>query len=106
VHRVHKSLNFKSNKDNSTGGKILNTLQGFFNKIMKSNDGCNCGEPCPWANIFFKWVDVPYDLINNLYTKNLNKWENSLKQVDSQSENQSILNEISRRTYQTANYYE
>lgn len=70
------------------GVKILHTFQGFFNRIMKpndANDGCSCGEPCPWAQLFLKWVDVPYDLISNLYTKNLNKWENSLKQADSQS---------------------
>jgi len=45
-HRSHKSLNFKSGKDNSTGTKIITAVQGFFNKFMKSNEGCNCGEPC------------------------------------------------------------
>jgi hypothetical protein len=67
------------------GVKILHTFQGFFNRIMKQNDGCSCGEPCPWADLFLKWVDVPYELIGNLYTKNLSKWENLLKQTEGHS---------------------
>lgn len=59
MHRTHKSLNFKSGKDQSTGTKFLNTIQGFINKIMRSNEGCNCSDPCPWASQFFKWVEVP-----------------------------------------------
>jgi hypothetical protein len=59
-HRSHKSLNFKSANDHTTGAKILNSIQDFFIKIMNNNqNGCSCGDPCPWSLKFFRWVDVP-----------------------------------------------
>lgn len=79
MHRAHKSLNFKSGKDNSTGAKIINTIQDFLSKIMRNNEGCACGDPCPWSNKFFRWVDVPLEIIKDHYIKLLIRWESLLQ---------------------------
>jgi hypothetical protein len=41
-HRVHKSLNFKTNKDGFTGTRILNSIQDFLSRMMRGNEGCSC----------------------------------------------------------------
>ena len=41
---------------------------------MRNNEGCNCGEPCPWGAKFFRWVDVPLDIIKGHYSMLLGRW--------------------------------
>lgn len=79
THRSHQSLNFKSAKETSTGTKILSSIQDFFNKLMRSNEGCSCGDPCPYAIKFFQWADVPYQVVKDHYFKVLNGWEEAMK---------------------------
>lgn len=75
-----KSLSFKTSKDSSAGAKIINSIQEFFNRMLESGEGCECGEPCPWGSKFFNWVDVPFGIVRSHYQKTLSKWQEQLRE--------------------------
>ena len=47
--------------------KILNSVQNFFTRIIKPDNGCICDEPCEWAEKLFKWIDTPEFLVADHY---------------------------------------
>lgn len=97
-HRTHQSLNFKSAKDISTGTKFINSIQGFFNKLMQNNEGCYCGDICPHAITFFQWADTPYEIVKDHYYKIHRDCQEVMKTNPNEQSNCSIANHLSQKT--------
>jgi hypothetical protein len=72
---------------------ILSSVQNFFNRIIKPDNGCVCDEPCEWASKLFKWIDVPefrviehYDDLKEKVQKRLKRHKEELRYFESVEE--------------------